>query len=434
MFNSLLNYLNTHTPLLYFTQSLWRDEAFSVLIAEPGGLETIRITSADFNPPLYYLILNFWMKLFGKSEIAIRSLSLIFFISFLLIFYKFAKKIFKGKWPQVATLIAAVNPMLVYYAFEARMYSLYAFLTCASMYFFYLKRWPSYIIVTTLALYTHPFTIFVPLTQWVFLFLKKKFSLASFKTLIVPFIFYLPWLFVIFEQFKRSSKMWIYPVNLNLISSVLGNLFTNFEGTPHFLWGYMKIITFIFLFLFILAFLKKENRGQNLIFFLWVFVPLVSVLSVSFLKPIYVNRYLITVSVAQMFLLILSISCLPLKKVRLIATTLLFSISVFFLLYLPSYIKKVDIRSTFAQVNSQARENDLVFANTPLVFFESLYYFHDRSRVFLYNPNKVSLPDYLGKILIPEEKHLSVFPEYPQRTFMIYENGQFELFSSLPIL
>ena len=29
-----MNWLLTHTPLLYFTQSLWRDEAFSALVAE----------------------------------------------------------------------------------------------------------------------------------------------------------------------------------------------------------------------------------------------------------------------------------------------------------------------------------------------------------------------------------------------------------------
>lgn len=46
MMGNLWNIVLSNTPLLYLTQSLWRDEAFSVLIANPGGWETVRITAA----------------------------------------------------------------------------------------------------------------------------------------------------------------------------------------------------------------------------------------------------------------------------------------------------------------------------------------------------------------------------------------------------
>lgn len=432
MFNFFINYLFTHTPLLYLIQSLWRDEAFSVLIAEPGGLETIRVTAADFNPPLYYLLLHYWIKIFGKNEISIRMLSFVFFLCFLYIFYKFALAVFNKKWAIILTIIASVCPMLVYYGFEARMYSLYALTTTASMYFFYTKKWKSYIVATTLALYTHPFTIFVPLTQGLYLLLKKKLTKKTFINLAIPFIFYLPWIIVIINQLKNSNQMWIYPVNLNLIKAVMANLLTGYEGTPGFLWKYMQLFSLLIFILYAFAFSKKENRDKYLLFFLWVFVPLSIVLAISYFKPIFVNRYVITVTVAQLFLLIISIRSLPLRILKTFSLVALISVFTYLLFFLPPFIKKVNIRDTFLEVNSVLRQDDLVIARTPLVFFESLYYSPDRSRVFLYNPDMITLPAYLGNVLIPVNKHIASFPTYPKRAFMVYENGSYELFSGFP--
>lgn len=431
LYDKIAIYLSTHTPLGYFTQSLWRDEAFSVLVAEPGGLETIAITATDYNPPLYYLILNIWMRIFGNSEIAIRSLSLLFFLGLLIVIYNFAKKLLNDRWANVTTLLAATSPMLLYYGMEARMYSLYAFTSTASMYFFYLKRWKPYVLFTTLALYTHPFAFFVPLTQGLYLFLTRKLNFKLITIISTPFFLYLPWIFVIINQFQNSKQMWIYPVDLNLIMSVLGNLLIGYDGTPGYLWKYMKILSFILLFIYTFSLFKKGNIKKYLLFFLWVFIPLIIVLGVSFFKPIFVNRYLITVSVAQIFLIVIGITSLKNKLLSLVATGSIVSIFIFYLFYLPKYIKKVDIRTTFFYINNLRRNNDLILARSPLVLFESLYYANDRSKVFLYNPDQVVLPGYLGTVLIPQEKQMANLPIYPQRAFMVYEDGNFELYSSV---
>src|SRR5687767_10835676 len=59
---------------------VWLDEANSVLIADrsmSGILEALR---RDNNLPLYYFLLSFWIRLFGDSEIALRSLSAVFYL------------------------------------------------------------------------------------------------------------------------------------------------------------------------------------------------------------------------------------------------------------------------------------------------------------------------------------------------------------------
>ncbi len=434
MLNAFFNYLFNHTPLLYLTQSLWRDEAFSVLIAQPGGLNSIKITAADFNPPLYYLILHYWMIIFGKSEIALRLLSFLFFIALVFVSYSFAKVLFKQKWPIFLTFLTLTCPILVYYGFEVRMYSLYALTTTASMYFFFIKKWKPYLVATTLALYTQPYTIFVPLTQFLYLFLTHQLKKNVLQKLLLPFVFYLPWLIVLIQQFKNSRQMWIYPIDLNLINAVLANLLIGYEGTPGFLWPYMKFFSLGLLILYLLAFLQKRIRQKYLLFFLWVFTPLIITLSFSFLKPIFVNRYLITVSVAQLFLITICLTHLPFKKLKKIIAVSLLVIFIFFLLYLPPFIKKVDLRSTFNEVNRSSQPNDVVFASSPLVFFESVYYSTNPEKVFLYNPDMIALPAYLGKVLIPTHKQAVSFPIYPNRAFMIYEDGHYELFSLKPTL
>uniref|UniRef100_Q01PM2 Membrane protein-like protein n=1 Tax=Solibacter usitatus (strain Ellin6076) TaxID=234267 RepID=Q01PM2_SOLUE len=59
---------------------VWLDEANSVLIASHGFSGIIDSLSRDNNLPLYYFLLSGWMRVFGNSEIAVRSLSAIFYL------------------------------------------------------------------------------------------------------------------------------------------------------------------------------------------------------------------------------------------------------------------------------------------------------------------------------------------------------------------
>lgn len=75
-------------------------------------------------PPLYALLLNRWMWLFGQSDLSIRLLSLFFSILALLVTFVFARRHFGSKAAVLACLLQAVSPFDIYYAQEARMYSL----------------------------------------------------------------------------------------------------------------------------------------------------------------------------------------------------------------------------------------------------------------------------------------------------------------------
>ena len=46
-------------------QSVWFDEAYSIMVAKQSVGEAIRLTALDTHPPLYYLFLKAWACLFG---------------------------------------------------------------------------------------------------------------------------------------------------------------------------------------------------------------------------------------------------------------------------------------------------------------------------------------------------------------------------------
>lgn len=124
--------------LLFVQNDFWYDEACSWFTASqsfPLGIIDNLLTLDLQHTPLYFFILHFWMKLFGDSEVAIRSLSLIFGVATVPIVYFIVNKLSNKTNAIMAVCIAAVTPMLVFFSVEARMYSMAVFLVVLSLNF-----------------------------------------------------------------------------------------------------------------------------------------------------------------------------------------------------------------------------------------------------------------------------------------------------------
>ncbi|MBE7550206.1 MAG: glycosyltransferase family 39 protein [Anaerolineales bacterium] len=106
--------------------SLWFDEAISVHWARqsvPRILEVGFTLVEDRLPPLYYLLLKGWTALAGFSEMGVRSLSAFLGTLLVPVIATIAAALFNRRVALVTALLVALNPFLIWYAQEARMYA-----------------------------------------------------------------------------------------------------------------------------------------------------------------------------------------------------------------------------------------------------------------------------------------------------------------------
>jgi len=424
----MVNWLVTHTPLFYLTQSLWRDEAFSVLIAEYGITDIVRLTAADYSPPLYYFLLHYWMMIAGNGEIAVRVLSFLFFIALLVIIYVFARDVLKLRRNDriAVTVLMAVNPMLLYYAFEARAYMLAVLLVSTAMYAFMQKRWWLFRITSLVALYTHPYTVFVLFAPVIYSVLQKDFKLLKqvVRSSLIIMAGYLPWLFVIVKQILESGSMWFYPVDRNLAEAVAGNLYLGFEGNPPWFWLLSKYITLVIFALITLGLLNSSSRNKKWFLFVWFLFPIALTVGISFIKPIFVARYVLYSTVALVLLVGLGIMAIKNSTVKWGVFCMVLTATVWFNSWYAPYHAKVDFRRTLSGIETQFQKGDIIQAASALAYFETVYYAPDRGAVYLQRSDQSPLPRYVGSVLIPRERWLAE-PSAGVNMFTVFEDGSY---------
>jgi mannosyltransferase len=105
--------------------SLWFDEVMSTFWAAKPTSEIWRVglsLAQDKHPPLYYLALHGWTALFGPGDVAVRSLGAIIGALAVVPVYGIGKTLGGVRAGAFAALLVALNPFLVWYSQEARMF------------------------------------------------------------------------------------------------------------------------------------------------------------------------------------------------------------------------------------------------------------------------------------------------------------------------
>jgi len=107
---------------------LWLDEALTVNIAKLPLSDLRDALRHDGAPPLFYVLLHGWIKVFGSSDVAVRSLSGVISIATLPAAWLAGRRL-GGRWGAwAAVAVLASSPYAIRYATETRMYSLAMFL------------------------------------------------------------------------------------------------------------------------------------------------------------------------------------------------------------------------------------------------------------------------------------------------------------------
>lgn len=105
-------------------QSLWTDELFSVYWAKAGAGFMLAHLRDETNPPLYYLMLEAWMLVFGDGEAVVRLLSALLSALTVPVVYLLGKNAFGRRAGVIAALLYAFSYWHLYYAQETRGYAL----------------------------------------------------------------------------------------------------------------------------------------------------------------------------------------------------------------------------------------------------------------------------------------------------------------------
>jgi 4-amino-4-deoxy-L-arabinose transferase-like glycosyltransferase len=108
---------------------VWFDEGIAINAAGQPNVWAV-MTADPTNPPVYYLLLHFGIRLFGDSEFALRWCSLMIGMLIVPLGYLLGQSLFDRRAGFWAALLVAVSPPLWWASREVRMYGLLAVLMC----------------------------------------------------------------------------------------------------------------------------------------------------------------------------------------------------------------------------------------------------------------------------------------------------------------
>jgi len=118
-----------------FHRRLWYDEISTILIARLPGYANIwrALSSAvDVLPPSYFMLVRFFDRAFGPSELAPRILSALALAAGLLIIFDCVRRLTDNLHALAALALLGCS-LLPYYGYESRPYSLYFMLAAAEL-------------------------------------------------------------------------------------------------------------------------------------------------------------------------------------------------------------------------------------------------------------------------------------------------------------
>ena len=313
-------------------QSVWFDEAYSVRLARQSWQQLLALTSVDTHPPLYYMILKLWGSLGQWHDGWLRLYSILCYGVSIIIGGAVVKQLFHRRVALGVMPFLLLSPLMLRYGFEIRMYAMAMLIGILATYLLVRARqrpgwswwWCGYMLLVTAGMMTLYYMVLVWLAHAVWLLVDelrhRKAGVSWFGAL------------------RRAPWVWAYCESVLLFGLWVPVLLTQVEGTA--LTSVTQIMAFdnifsVITFTTVYQPIYKMNLtvGQSVIALLaiwlvlviirdgyrvlrtarerrsfwllvaYIVIPVIVLLLLSAIAPLYVERYISHVAIGGALLL-----------------------------------------------------------------------------------------------------------------------------------
>ncbi|MBI5031815.1 MAG: glycosyltransferase family 39 protein [Chloroflexi bacterium] len=375
------------------------DEASNIFLAtqEPDAIMRPFIAE-DPHLPLFFWLLHYWMLVAGSSELAARFLPISAGIVVVALTYVLGRQLFPAQKniPIIATLLAAVNPYLIWDAQDAYMYSFLAAITLFSFISFMRvmqprasrRHWASYIVANALGLFVHYLAGLVLIAQgilWLAWIITRRITTRRAGEWIIAQVItvglYFPWLIFVFPLLANFKLNFFPPATFfeMLARSLIAFSVGRVDGRlmPPMIDPPMGgILAIGFLLIFVLGLFGSstfDDKYARFMLVVYLSIPLVVIFLFSIWRfPIFDERYVLFL--IPPFLLVVARGVTLLRVMS--ATKWMASGAMVFMLaasgfslnnyfHVPAYAKSPDWHSFMRRVAADARAGDVMIQNYP---------------------------------------------------------------------
>ena len=284
-------------------RSLWVDELFSVGLAaqDPSTMLTV-LYGEEANMALYYAFMYVWVRLVGAGadETWMRLPSVLFGVAGLWALYRLGSRLDRPATGLIAAGLAAVNAYHIEISQEARAYTMWALLATLSWVALIdaldsgqRRGWLRYVAWTTVAFYTHLFTLFLIAAQVSVVAMRSRVS--EWRVLVASGVLVVA-LCTPFVPFFLSNTDGSQILHVRQSGPQdLFNLIRLFAGASTPLFLAYAALALIGVGVAVYRTTQARSRaelGRAVVPLFWLLVPVLTIFLLSYVKPMFKERYL----------------------------------------------------------------------------------------------------------------------------------------------
>jgi uncharacterized membrane protein len=362
-------------------QSIAFDESFSLAVARADWPLLFEATLSDgVHPPLFYILHKANLALFGGSEFGQRFGAAGFSLLGVALLFWAGRCLFSRQVGLWAALLLALNPVHIWLAQEARMYSPLAALVISSMVVFWQalrfgrrQHWVGLAVINALIFGLHYFGFLVPVIQFGYILTtfrrhhhQLRLWVMAQGTALLPL---LPWLAATATReaqtfgigFLQKPALVDLPVTFwNLVTGATG------RGWP------IGVILAVGSAVALAAALRPPRcRAAWLLVLWWAMAPPLLTWLISQRRSFYADRYLALAIPALMLLLAVAVHR---RRFWAVALTALLMAGVLVTRLDPAF-QKDDWRAAAAYISSQSQSGDVILLYSTHISLVFNYYY-----------------------------------------------------------